>query len=657
MKLTNLQKIKLLLFAFVFLVYGNTLKHDYVWDDSIVITENPRVQKGIKGIPDLFLKYNSDYKSDKYGFRPITLSSFAIEYSFFKSNSSIGHLMNLIYFGLLCLVLFNVLQKLFFRYGNLPSFLIAVLFITHPIHVEVVANIKSRDEIFALLFSLLSLSKMIDFQQTKKVKYILFAVLLFLLAFLSKENAIVFIAIIPLALLYTQNWENLKTLIKPALALLLLLIISFCIVKLSTQSSLGSEASKGAGIYYENGILGNCFFYIDTFSGKLANAFCLLFMYLKNFLIPINLVYFYGYNQIPVANWSDALVIFSTVLHISAFVFTILKIKTHKEISLGILFYFISIFIYLHLLRPIADTMADRFLFTPSLGLLIVFVFSIGKLLKLDFTTLQITDVFRIEVKNKSHNFLKYGITAIVVLLSIATVSRNCVWKNNETLIKSDMPKLENCARAHNYYADVLKRKLTTNFDANIEAEMITHYKKSIAISHEAYYSYIGLSTYFINTKRYTESIAILDSMLVHYSNQADPNFYMGQALYGSQQYRQALPYLQKSLTLASEVSNTYQYLALTLSKIGKFEEAEKIITTCKTKFGETTIIYEVLGEIYFDKGDLDKSTKYTFEMLNYGANPEMVYGKVIGRYQLLKQDKLAAFYYNQAREKGLFKK
>jgi protein O-mannosyl-transferase len=646
----------LILFLFAFVLYTNTLTHDYAWDDSIVITENPQVKKGISGIPYLFIKSNSDYKADKYGYRPITLCSFAIEYGLFKNSPSVGHFMNLIYFALLCLVLFKVLQKIFYQYTSLPAFIITLLFIAHPIHVEVVANIKSRDEIFALLFGILSISKMIDFQKIKKIKYLLFAALFFLMAFLSKENAVVFLAIIPIVLLHLQNWTNLKAVIKPAIVLIGLLLVSFCILKLSAASSVGKSASQGAGIYYENGILGNCFFYVDILSGKLANAFCLLFMYLKNFLLPVNLVYFYGYNQIPVASWQQPLVIFSALLHLSALVFAIVKIKTHKEICLGILFYFISIFIYLHVLRPIADTMADRFLFTPSLGLIIVFVFLIGKILKLDFAITKITDVFSLDVKNKSTNTLKYIMVSVTLLLSVATFSRNRVWKNNETLIKSDLPKLENCSRAHSYYADILRAKLTANFDANMEAEMIVHYKKSIAISNEAYYAYLGLSTYLINAKRYDESIVLLDSMLVKFSNQADPNFYMGQALYGKQQYKQALTYLQKSLNLAPEVSNTYFFLALTLSKNGLYAEAEKIINTSKSKFGETAAVYEVLGNIYFDKGDIEQSTKYTFEMLNYGANPEMVYSVIIGRYQTLKQDKPAAFYYQQALQKGLFK-
>jgi protein O-mannosyl-transferase len=651
-------KLKLIIFLFAIVLFGNTLSHDFAWDDSIVITENPRVQKGIKGIPDLFIKYNSDYKADKYGYRPIVLSSFAFEYSVFNKSAHAMHLMNVLYFALLCLVIFNVLQKLFYKYSVLFPFAITLLFAAHPLHCEVVANIKSRDEIFAMLFAFLSIGQLISYVDTKKIKHLIYVALLFILAFLSKESAIVFLLIIPLTLLYKANWSNLKSIVKPILISVPLLIICFVIVKLSTTSKMGVEASKGAGIYFESGILGNSFFYTDALSTKLANALTILMVYVKNFLLPNRLLYFYGYNQIPVANWGQILVIFSLIFHLSLLVIAIVYRKKQKEICYGILFYFSAIFIHTHIIRTLADTMADRFMFVPSLGLLIASVFALSKLFKInsESNTAKITLSLKQSTSSNEKNF-KYLLLLICFTLSITTFYRNKVWKNNETLISHDMPYLENCARAHNYYADILKTKLAAGFNANIEKEMISHYQKSIAISTESYYSYLGLATYFINTKKFNESISVLNEMLKKYSNQADPNFYIGQAYYSNQRYKEAVTYLQKSLDLAPEVSNTYYYLSLALSKQNQFDKAISIINTCKQKFGETAFVYEAMGNIYFDKGDIEASTKNTFEMLNYGANAESVYKTIIGRYQVKKMDAEASFYYKQGLEKGVFRK
>ena len=50
-------KFKFAVFIAAFIMFSNTIGHDFAWDDSIVITENSRVQKGLSGIPDLFIKY------------------------------------------------------------------------------------------------------------------------------------------------------------------------------------------------------------------------------------------------------------------------------------------------------------------------------------------------------------------------------------------------------------------------------------------------------------------------------------------------------------------------------------------------------------------------------------------------------------------------
>ena len=281
MSFIKLHKIQFIIFSLAFLLYSNTLSFDYAWDDSIVITENAIVKKGLSGIPQLFIKSNSDYKSDKYGYRPITLTSFAIERQFFGDNANMSHFFNVLYFALLSVLMFNVLHKIFSSYSNLLPFIATLIFVVHPIHCEVVANIKSRDEIFAFLFSLLSLNSMVNYDSTRQIKQLLYSVLFFVLAFLSKESAIVFLVIMPLTLLYKHRFANFKKLMLPLVVSISLIIVCFVIVKLYTNSTVGVQESKGAGIYYENGILGNSFFYTDLLGGRLANAFLLLILYLK----------------------------------------------------------------------------------------------------------------------------------------------------------------------------------------------------------------------------------------------------------------------------------------------------------------------------------------------------------------------------------------
>ncbi|MFT7153081.1 MAG: hypothetical protein ACI9Z7_000122, partial [Alteromonas macleodii] len=80
-KQTLIQTAVIFLLAVV--QYSNTANHDYAWDDAIVITENTRVQKGLANIPELFENIKSERTENRYGYRPISLLSFATDVELF----------------------------------------------------------------------------------------------------------------------------------------------------------------------------------------------------------------------------------------------------------------------------------------------------------------------------------------------------------------------------------------------------------------------------------------------------------------------------------------------------------------------------------------------------------------------------------------------
>ena len=109
-------------------------------------------------------------------------------------------------------------------------------------------------------------------------------------------------------------------------------------------------------------------------------------------------------------------------------------------------------------------------------------------------------------------------------------------------------------------------------------------------------------------------------------------------------------------MKLAPEVFTTYFTLSMAYSRKGEFDKAIALISSAEKKFSPSSRTYEALGVIYFDKGDMEQSTKNTLETIRYGADPQLVYKIVIGRYQYKKQDSLATLYYREAYAKGIFK-
>src|SRR6202042_67790 len=92
----------------------------------------------------------------------------------------------------------------FFRYivfkdNPVIAFIAALLFVIHPIHTEVVANVKSRDEIMSLLFLCITFIFAFKYQEQKNKWFIIAGLVSYFLAFLSKEYAIGMVVLLPLA--------------------------------------------------------------------------------------------------------------------------------------------------------------------------------------------------------------------------------------------------------------------------------------------------------------------------------------------------------------------------------------------------------------------------------------------------------------------------
>ena len=118
-----------LLFLFGFLIYANTLTHDYALDDAIVITDNQYTQDGLAGLKGIF-SYDTFYgffkeegKSKLVAggrYRPLSLATFAVEISIFGASPFVSHIVNALLFALCGYLVFYVLNEILYM-SNVQS--------------------------------------------------------------------------------------------------------------------------------------------------------------------------------------------------------------------------------------------------------------------------------------------------------------------------------------------------------------------------------------------------------------------------------------------------------------------------------------------------------------------------------------------------------
>jgi protein O-mannosyl-transferase len=113
--------------------------------------------------------------------------------------ASFRHFNNIWLFALGCVLLYVVFSTCFFRTKQDLAFLAALLFTAHPIHSEAVANVKSRDEIFSLIFISWTFIYTFRYLETRRLRTLFTGCAMFLLALLSKEYAAVLIILLPVS--------------------------------------------------------------------------------------------------------------------------------------------------------------------------------------------------------------------------------------------------------------------------------------------------------------------------------------------------------------------------------------------------------------------------------------------------------------------------
>jgi len=233
----------ILALTLAFLLYGNTIRNGYSLDDTYVVQNNPKVQKGFAGIPEIFTSRYVDEEGNSFGYRPVAMATFAIEYGLWGEDPQVSHLINVLIYAMVLLMLFLILRKIFKTTHVLFLVCMVLLFAAHPIHTEVVASLKNRETLMSFLFSLCSLALFLKWLDSRRIWPVIAGVLTFMLAFLSKQDAVTFAAVIPLALYYRSsepirfNWtgSRFNFILRSPTIYLSLALLSFLVFYFATK--------------------------------------------------------------------------------------------------------------------------------------------------------------------------------------------------------------------------------------------------------------------------------------------------------------------------------------------------------------------------------------------------------------------------------------
>ena len=168
-----------LLLCLAFLLYARSFAGGWTMDDFPVIVDNP----DIRSIAGFF--------ADSRPGRPLRELTFLLDYQLFGLDPAGYRLQNILWHGLNAWLLWCMALRL--RLGLLAAWGAALLFVSHPVMVEVVANSSHRKDSLALAFSLIALLAYMTFLGDARRRWLLLvgAAVAWLLACAAKQNAVV----------------------------------------------------------------------------------------------------------------------------------------------------------------------------------------------------------------------------------------------------------------------------------------------------------------------------------------------------------------------------------------------------------------------------------------------------------------------------------
>lgn len=204
-----------------FIVFANTFKNGYNMDDNLVTQNHPLTSKGLSTIKEIFSStYYKDDLGYSFGYRPMVHLSFAIEDAFFGESPVISHFINVLLYIFAVFLFYKLVLNWLGDEKKGIALIAALFFAIHPIHSEVVASIKNRDEILAFLFAALSALSIHQFVKTNQWWRFLLIGLFFSLGMLSKKSIFPLVIVFPIAQFLLQR-PSIKQMIGIVMALLI----------------------------------------------------------------------------------------------------------------------------------------------------------------------------------------------------------------------------------------------------------------------------------------------------------------------------------------------------------------------------------------------------------------------------------------------------
>lgn len=482
----------------VTLVYSNVLEGPFLYDDIDLIRDNIYVHD-LSFFPEYFTSnvYEGFNQTITNIYRPISTLSHAVLYHFFGADPLIFHVRNVLFHGLNGFLVFQLFMRFGFR--KELSFLLALLFLVHPVHAESVSYIAGFPDVFHSTLVLLSLYffASIDFSKREKVVVgrLAFILVLYVLALLTKESSVVLFPLLLLCMIYLRSfqWRSGRRILPIFLFFLCALTLLYLYLKL-TIFTFKSDGS----LFTETSL------YKDHFYLRIVYFVQTLYDYFVLMVIPIHLyferLFDFGNGGSTVSDFFINFLfslkgIFGLFILIGGGIASYFSFLREKKFFLGFWWFLICLFPVSGIIVPVNAPYREHFLYLPIIGFFIVLA--------------GIVEELRLKQRPQFSKLILAFWVIVFLIFGVRTFDRNFDWADPIQFFEHDISYSPNVPRLYGWMGISLYGK----GELDLATENLLRAIRMSESQNQTYYYFLGeialAQNDFDSARRYFSNVIV----------------------------------------------------------------------------------------------------------------------------------------------------
>jgi Flp pilus assembly protein TadD len=524
-------------------LYWPVRGHDFVdYDDPIYVTANPHVQAGLtrRNIGWAFST------GDAANWHPLTWLSLMLDTSLFGKKAVGIHFTNVLLHAANVVLLFWLLRRLTGVNGR--SAWVAAIFAAHPAHVESVAWAAERKDVLSTFFGFGALLFYTYYAQKPKVKSENSGVsrnfclsrtywlswFCFALGLLSKPMLVTW----PFVLLLLDYWplqrwkpDRAWPLVREKFPFLALAAAASVVTFIVQKHGGAMEATQNLswGTRGENTIISYC-------------------RYLGELFWPAKLAVFYPQQ----GDWSPGMV-FLAGLFLGGFSALLLARRAgHPAWLMGWLWFIGTLVPVIGLVPVGAQSLADRYTYIPSVGLLVLIAWGACDLTR----------------RWRFQTLILAGAGTVTLLICLALTRHQLgYWQDSQTLFRHALAVTKNNSTAHNDLGTALDNQGRVD-------EALSEFREAIRIKPDNAAAHYNLGNALAKQGQTEAAINEFQEALRLKPENADAHNNLGSLLAKQGQTMAAIAQFQAALRLDPDDPGAHYNLGNGMLKIGQIDEA-----------------------------------------------------------------------------------